>query len=138
MDFDLFSDAVNEGSAATSDPLQDAFLKTITPASASNSVLSNQTGAVIAKIENIFESITDVLLDRSKEKKNQFTIQLKTRSRARKEDEDDEPGEENAESKRRSKKMEFRSVCFPSRNAKEAWKFGEFSACSEGRRRGNR
>lgn len=77
---------------------------------ATRAVKSNQLGFVISKIEDIFESITDCILDEKKE----LVIHLKSRSRSKPRQEE---GEE--ENDKRTK------VVFPSKNAKEAWKFSK-------------
>ncbi|KAH7330466.1 Spo11/DNA topoisomerase VI subunit A [Rhexocercosporidium sp. MPI-PUGE-AT-0058] len=70
----------------------------------------NQTGAVISKIEDIFESIADCILDGGKE----LVIELKSRSKSKAKSQ--ENGDEEM-TKRITK------ITFPSRNQKEAWKF---------------
>ncbi|PVH71088.1 DNA topoisomerase IV, alpha subunit [Cadophora sp. DSE1049] len=70
----------------------------------------NQAGAVISKIEDIFEAIADCILAEGKE----LVIELKSRSKSQaKNDEDVLEGTRN-----RTKR-----ITFPSRNQKEAWKF---------------
>jgi meiotic recombination protein SPO11 len=80
----------------------------------------NTAGAVITQIENIFESITDCLLD----DKNEFTICLKTRPRRNAQEDEANNGKKRLMSG-------VRKVTFPNRNPKEAWKF---SRCSLRRR----
>ncbi len=75
---------------------------------------TNQAGAVISKIEKVFESITDCILDEKKE----LVIRLKTRSKVKAIAED---GMNEGSSK--TKKSEFRRITFPSKNPKEAWRF---------------
>lgn len=72
---------------------------------------SNQAGAVIAKIENIFESITDSVLN----EKNQLVISLKARPRSR------------AQRDEAITKTSVRNITFPNKNPKEAWKFSKSS-----------
>ncbi|EKD19458.1 meiosis-specific topoisomerase Spo11 [Drepanopeziza brunnea f. sp. 'multigermtubi' MB_m1] len=84
---------------------------------------SNQLGLVISKIEDIFESITDCLLDEKKE----LVIQLKSRSKSKSKskskshkpqcEQDDDDGDGDGE------REKSRMITFPSKNAKEAWKF---------------
>lgn len=81
---------------------------------------SNQAGAVIAKIENIFESITDSILN----KRNQLTIPLKVRSRSR--------VPRDKERKGRNPKPGVRNITFPNKNPKEAWRFSKSSDPSYG------
>lgn len=71
----------------------------------------NQAGAVISKIEDIFESIADCLLEEGKE----LVIELKSRSKSK-----DRVEDGGVEEVRRT----TRKIRFPSRNQKEAWKFG--------------
>lgn len=85
----------------------------------------NQAGAVISKIEDIFESIADCILDEKKE----MTIRLKTRKRKGNQVHDAESGAIKSVSDEKE-----RSVRFPSRSPQEAWKFGmpdrlSFSIC---------
>ncbi|OWP04320.1 hypothetical protein B2J93_9388 [Marssonina coronariae] len=70
---------------------------------------SNQLGIVISKMEKIFESITDCILDEKKE----LVIRLKSRSKKRQ-----VLDENDSEALEKSTK-----ITFPSKNAKEAWKF---------------
>ncbi|KAK6581907.1 hypothetical protein PZA11_005604 [Diplocarpon coronariae] len=70
---------------------------------------SNQLGIVISKMEKIFESITDCILDEKKE----LVIRLKSRSKKRQ-----VLDENDSEAPEKSTK-----ITFPSKNAKEAWKF---------------
>jgi meiotic recombination protein SPO11 len=72
----------------------------------------NTAGAVITMIEEIFEFITDVLLD----EKNEFTICLKTRPKRHAQEEETDNGKKKSMSG-------LRKVTFPNRNPKEAWKF---------------
>ncbi|KAI9047190.1 hypothetical protein LZ554_008644 [Drepanopeziza brunnea f. sp. 'monogermtubi'] len=80
---------------------------------------SNQLGLVISKIEDIFESITDCLLDEKKE----LVIQLKSRSKSKsksnkpqyEQDGGDGDGDGDGEREKSTK------ITFPSKNAKEAW-----------------
>lgn len=76
----------------------------------------NRVGAVICKIEDIFESLTDCVLDGRKE----MAIELKTRKR-RNHGHDAANGtiKDLGEDK-------TTSVKFPSKNPQEAWKFGRF------------
>ncbi|KAL2067544.1 hypothetical protein VTL71DRAFT_1969 [Oculimacula yallundae] len=84
----------------------------------------NQVGAVISKIEDIFESITDCIL----EERRELVIELKSRSKSnlkaqkseteKVEVELEEDEDEEMELRRRTTK-----ITFPSRNQKEAWKF---------------
>lgn len=76
---------------------------------------SSQVGAVVSKIEDIFESIADCILDEKKE----LVIQLKCRHRAKTND------EEGALDRRRKASSGGRKITFPSKNEKEAWKFSK-------------
>ncbi|EPE33517.1 DNA topoisomerase IV, alpha subunit [Glarea lozoyensis ATCC 20868] len=89
--------------------------------------IPNTAGSVITKLEDIFESITDCLLEKNKE----LTICLKTRPP--KVTQEDETGN------RKRLMSGVRKITFPSRNPKEAWKFsaffftdGELNCCSYG------
>ncbi|EHK97930.1 putative Meiotic recombination protein rec12 [Glarea lozoyensis 74030] len=73
--------------------------------------IPNTAGSVITKLEDIFESITDCLLEKNKE----LTICLKTRPP--KVTQEDETGN------RKRLMSGVRKITFPSRNPKEAWKF---------------
>jgi len=66
----------------------------------------NQAGAVISKIEDIFESVADSILHEKKE----LVIQLKTRKRTKKQNPDSLP--------------DTKLIRFPSKSPQEAWKFG--------------
>lgn len=75
-----------------------------------------QSGAVISKIEDIFESIADSILNQ----KQDLSILLKTRQR---------PGNQNTRTQNASTKGQY-EVRYPSRSPQEAWKFGEFITCT--------
>jgi meiotic recombination protein SPO11 len=75
----------------------------------------NQAGAVITKIEDIFESIADCILDDGKE----LMIPLKSRTRNKNTANQDDSTKAN-----RSLNSEARSITFPNRSPQEAWKFG--------------
>ncbi len=79
-------------------------------------IVSNQTGAVITKIERIFESITDCILEEKKE----ISIELKTRPRSKEKLDSNQSG-----SLRGKRKPEVRAVTFPSKSPQEAWKFSK-------------
>ncbi|PBP23672.1 DNA topoisomerase IV, alpha subunit [Diplocarpon rosae] len=70
---------------------------------------SNQLGIVISKMEKIFESITDCILDEKKE----LVIQLKSRSQKK----------QNLDENYRETPGKSTKITFPSQNAREAWKF---------------
>lgn len=76
--------------------------------------ISSQTGAVIAKIEKIFESIADSLLN----EQNSLIIPLKTRPRTK-------PARDKG-SPEDSTRSGIRNITFPNKSAREAWKFSEF------------
>jgi hypothetical protein len=80
--------------------------------SASGAVSRNSPGAVISKIEDIFEAMTDCVVDEKKE----LVIQLKTRDKKKPKHNDSEPT-------KRRKKSETRTITFPSKSHQEAWKF---------------
>ncbi|KAH7383513.1 Spo11/DNA topoisomerase VI subunit A, partial [Cadophora sp. MPI-SDFR-AT-0126] len=70
----------------------------------------NQAGAVISKIEDIFEAIADCILAEGDE----LVIELISRSKTKSQVEGDESGDGRGRTNR---------IVFPSRNQKEAWKF---------------
>jgi meiotic recombination protein SPO11 len=74
---------------------------------------SNQAGAVISKIEDIFESIAESILDQKKE----IVIRLKSRQK---------PGNQKIANQNGPAEAQ-NEVRFPSRSPQEAWKFGEFA-----------
>lgn len=94
-----FDEAADADTRATSD------IDTSLTASLS---VSNQAGAVIAKIEKIFEAIVENISS----KKNVLTIQLNTRKPSR------STGQLPKEEEKKA-----RAVSFPNKNPKEAWKF---------------
>ncbi|PMD37215.1 DNA topoisomerase IV, alpha subunit [Hyaloscypha variabilis F] len=73
-----------------------------------------QRGVVITKIEDIFESIADCILDEGKE----LVIPLKTRPRNITVANKDDPTKINS-----SASAESRKITFPSKSPREAWKF---------------
>jgi len=85
------------------------------PNPTSGPITRNSPGAVISKIEDIFEAMTDCILDEKKE----LVIQLKTRDR--KTSRSDE-----TEATKTRKKSENRTIRFPSKSPQEAWKFSRF------------
>lgn len=74
----------------------------------------NSPGAVINKIEDIFEAMTDCILGEKKE----LSIRLKTR------DKSNVPSNDANSSKKKTK-SESRIVTFPSKSPQEAWKFSK-------------
>jgi len=74
----------------------------------------NQAGAVINKIEDIFESIIDCILDEGKELVIPFGSRPKNKNIANKDD---------STRPIRISKSETRNITFPSRSPQEAWKF---------------
>lgn len=76
---------------------------------------SNQVGAVINKIEDIFEAIADCILDEGKE----LVIPFKTRPK-KKTTTNDRDGSSKIN---RSLNSEAQKVVFPSKSPQEAWKF---------------
>jgi meiotic recombination protein SPO11 len=71
-----------------------------------------QAGAVLSKIEDIFESIADGIL----QQKHEVVIRLKSRRK---------PRNQNIVPQNGTAK-EHNEVRFPSRSPQESWKFGEF------------
>lgn len=80
----------------------------------------NLPGAVISKIEDIFEAMTDCMLG----EKEELTLQLKTRHKSRSKVGD--AVEKNGKNKTNSDAI---SIEFPSKSPKEAWKFSMFLFC---------
>ncbi|KAL5313601.1 hypothetical protein ACEPPN_018022 [Leptodophora sp. 'Broadleaf-Isolate-01'] len=126
MDLDLLSGYLQDDPPGTGSPgtlLSDSTHSTLTPADnisdygnsdalvqVRRNINLNQVGAVISKIEDIFESIADCILEDGKE----LVIELKSRSKSKAKVEDD--GGDGT--RRRTIK-----ITFPSRNQREAWKF---------------
>jgi meiotic recombination protein SPO11 len=84
------------------------------PLTQSRATNPNQAGMVITKIEDIFESIADCILDEKKE----LVIQLKSRVKP----ENRASQHESLVAKKRAK-SDVRKITFPSRSPQEAWKF---------------
>lgn len=128
MDLDLLSGYLQDDPPGTGSPgtlLSDSTHSTLTPADnisdygnsdalvqVRRNINLNQVGAVISKIEDIFESIADCILEDGKE----LVIELKSRSKSKAKVEDD--GGDGT--RRRTIK-----ITFPSRNQREAWKFSK-------------
>jgi meiotic recombination protein SPO11 len=74
----------------------------------------NQTGAVINKIEDIFEAIADCILDQGKE----LVIPFKSRPKRKTTTNRDESSQIN-----RSLNSDAQKVVFPSKSPQESWKF---------------
>jgi meiotic recombination protein SPO11 len=77
---------------------------------------ANEAGAVISKIEDIFEAIADCILSEKKE----VTIQLKTRKKTGKQDQSS-----NSKAKPACSEADVRTIRYPSMKPQEAWKFSE-------------
>jgi meiotic recombination protein SPO11 len=75
---------------------------------------SNRSGVVLCKIEDIFESIADCILD----EKKHISIQLKRRGKAKNQTHDADSGVI-----RDVTDEKVTTVKFPSRSPQEAWKF---------------
>lgn len=82
--------------------------KIYTGAQQTTDLMRSQAGNVIAKIEHIFESLADCVL----EKKEELVIQLKTKTVAT-----------NRETDSGRFQGKIRNITFPSRKSGEAWKF---------------
>jgi len=134
MDFDLLSGFPRDHEASTSRPLLSNLQhsRRLTPEQIAedpaleeadvdglSGVTSNHTqrGVAITKIEDIFESIADCILDEGKE----LVIPLKSR-----------PKKKTVANKNGSTKVniaasnEPRKITFPSKSPKEAWKFSKW------------
>jgi meiotic recombination protein SPO11 len=124
MDFDLLSGFINANDTGSSPQLlynlQDKGKLTPEQLAENDCILesgdSNQRGAVITKIEDIFESIADCILDEGKE----LVIPLKTRPKNKNIASQDGPTKVN-----RTVNAEARNITFPSKSPQEAWKFSE-------------
>ncbi|TVY82608.1 Meiotic recombination protein rec12 [Lachnellula suecica] len=121
MDLDLLSDFLAEPqTSAPRELLSDLPNRSLTlqnadsnpnPNPSSNTVNRNSPGAVISKIEDIFEAMTDCLLGERKE----LVIQLKTGRRKQK-------SKSDADNTKRTRSG-IRTVTFPNKSPHEAWKF---------------
>jgi meiotic recombination protein SPO11 len=129
MAIDLLADILDEDQPALSDnwlshladrPLTSDESATQPSSSIFNNpglVNPNQAGAVVSKIEVIFEKIASCILD----EKEELVIKLKTRRKQGAKTRDADTGSTN-----RVLGNETRPVRFPSKSPKEAWKFSEF------------
>lgn len=80
---------------------------------------ANEPGAVISKIEDIFEAIADCIL----EDKKKLTIQMKTRKKP------STQAQSTTNERASGKSAEvIREIHFPSKRPQEAWKFGKSSS----------
>jgi len=79
----------------------------------------NEAGAVISRIEDIFEAISDCILDEKKE----LTIQLKTRKKTGKQEH-----ASNSRESTRASEADVSTIRYPSKKPQEAWKFGEWNS----------
>ena len=127
MDVDLLVDILNEAPPALSgnllSHLSDRSLTNNEPvAQVSNfipiclEVIPDRAGAVVTKIEDIFENVTGCILDEKKE----MVIKLKTRCKQATKSRDAHTGTIKS-----LPDDETRVVKFPSKSPKEAWKFSE-------------
>jgi meiotic recombination protein SPO11 len=131
MDFDLFSNLLRDDPGPSSgsllsnlphrSPTDDSSISCNTSGHISNSQRNiantpdpSQTGRVIAKIENIFESITDCILDQEKE----LVISLRSRPKYKPKDSEKSMSDPKP-------KPEIKNVTFPSKSPQETWKFSE-------------
>jgi meiotic recombination protein SPO11 len=128
MDLDILSDILTDdqpaltGSLPTNLPYRELITDKDNPEehcreiAHSQPLKSNQAGAVISKIEDIFESIADSILDEKKEMVIRLKMRKKSGSRTRTDGDIENLG-----------KDETRAVKFPSKNPQEAWKFSKQS-----------
>lgn len=140
MDFDLFFNLLRDDPEPSSRSLlsnlphksltDDSSISCNTSGHAScsqrniaNSSDPSQTGRVITKIENIFESIADCILNQEKE----LVISLKSRPKCKSRD-----SEESISSSKPN--PEIKNITFPSRSPQEAWKFSESKMILQGQR----
>jgi hypothetical protein len=127
MDVDLLADILNDGQPVLSGNLLSHLsdriltLDETAPApisSLSRTVNSSQPGAVVSKIEDVFERLAGCILD----EKMKISIQLKTRGKQ------SAIGRDSTTGTIKSLPDEkMRTVEFPSKSAKEAWKFSRSS-----------
>jgi len=76
----------------------------------------SEPGAVISKIEHIFDSMTECILGRKKE----LVIQLKTRVKSK-----TSADNRSSEGKTKAPKTDTRNITFPSKSRQEAWRFSK-------------
>jgi meiotic recombination protein SPO11 len=132
MDFDLFSNLLRDDPGPSSgsllsnlphrSPTDDSRISSCNTSSHISSSQPNiantpdpsQTGRVITKIENIFESITDCILDQKKE----LIISLRSRPRCKSKNSEESTSNPKP-------KLEIKNITFPSKSPQEAWKFSE-------------
>jgi len=124
MDTDLISELITDSEPLTGDLLTNLPRRELThdsragPKSREESTFMtrpspNQAGAVIAKIEDIFESVADSILHEKKE----LVIRLKTRKRAK-------SGSSAPSDGVIKNGSDTKLIRFPSKSPQEAWKFG--------------
>jgi meiotic recombination protein SPO11 len=134
MDFDLISGFISDHEVQTSPSLlsnsQDR--RRLTPEQIAedpaledielNDEIPNPTqrGVAITKIEDIFESIADCILDEGKE----LVIPLKSRPRNKTVANTDDSTKVNT-----ATSIDPRKITFPSKSPKEAWKFSKWRVC---------
>jgi meiotic recombination protein SPO11 len=126
MDMDLFSDLLTDHQPLTGSLLSNLPRRELThgndgivdqrgEATNIRNPTAHEPGAVISKIEDMFESIGTSILHKEKE----MVIRLKTREKPRTEESDSTDGG----AKRRL--GETTAIRFPSKNQREAWKFSK-------------
>jgi meiotic recombination protein SPO11 len=125
MDFDLLSDILTDhppdlnggllqnlpDRSLTHDVHSNTAAERETPAAFLEAQSPNQAGAIISKIEDIFESIADSILNQ----KQEMVMRLKIRRK---------PGVQSIAAQNASVKSLY-DVKFPSKSPREAWKFSE-------------
>lgn len=142
MDFDLLSEYLDGSDAPSPDQLLSNLphRQTLTHeqprrvSSASNGAAGdihdtdirilhrNHAGAVITKIEDIFESITDCILHEG----NELVIPLNSRPKKQTTVNEDHPPKND-----RRPRSYTRNLTFPSKSPKEAWKFGTWPSIAK-------
>lgn len=124
MDVDLLADVLDDGQPALSSDLL-SYLpgSTLTHEGTTapfdspyGTVNSSQAAAVVSKIEDIFEKVAGSILD----EKKKITMKLKTRGKQSATTTDSTTG-----AIRSMPDEETRTVQFPSKSPKEAWKFSK-------------
>jgi len=131
MDTDLVSELLTNSEPSTGDLLSNLPHRELTHDSRANlerredfSFIArpnpNQAGAVIARIEDIFESIADSILHEKKE----LIIRLRTRRRTKNHNLDPS----NSAVRNAS---DTKLIRFPSKSPQEAWKFGRYRGFSK-------
>jgi hypothetical protein len=122
MEFDLLAENLKSGQSGLSGRLTSKLLgglcvHSITVGSSCLAVNNRQAGEVVSRIERIFENIASSILD----EKNNVAINLKTRGKQSMTRRDTDTGIIKV-----IPSDERKTVRFPSKSPKEAWKFSKY------------